>query len=325
MKRKRMLIFAAVAAVVVMIAYPELATIIIPAAVVGGLLYISRKKAKEEEALAAQQEAARKAEAEAKEAARKAEEEARELDIRAKAEQEEQQRLAKIKRFNDELDSIPQVDVAVSSPVPRQYLKDMPEYAFSSVTAKTRLSAIFPLVFIDVETTGLYPAQNEIVEVAAIKFDAGMIPCARFSALCKPKKPIPPEATRINNITNDMVKDAPNFREIAPALSAFLKGCNLAGHNLDFDMGFLHVHGVELPFDKRFYDTLSMAQSTIKKSYIWNHKLPTVCNWYGICRDDAHRALSDCYATSKIFTHLVFDKTSRMLDDGTDIVSDSDT
>lgn len=309
MKKAVIILIAALVAISLIINYPI--PVLIVLAIAATVYFLIRRRKKQAEA--------------EKEAARKAEEDAQELE-RQKKEEAIQKELAKrAQRFIAEIEAIPQAVIAISAPAPRQYLKDMPDLGYSSITKTTKLSAIFPLVFLDVETTGLYPAKSEIVEVAAIKFDAGMNPTACFSTLCKPKKPIPPEITKINGITDGMVEDKPNFHEIAHSLSQFLEGCNLAGHNLMFDLEFLYVHGTSLPFDKKLYDTLELAQRTIKKSDIGNHKLGTVCDWYGIHRGDAHRALSDSYATSKIFTQLVFDKTSRMLDDGSNIVSDSDT
>lgn len=222
--------------------------------------------------------------------------------------------VARKKQFSDEVEAIPRVAAKVSAPALKQYLKDMPEYGFSNITAKTKLKSIFPLVVLDVETTGLYPSDCEIIEVSAIKFKKGMIPVECFTTLCKPKKPIPPQATAINHITDEMVVDCPNFRQIAPAFSEFIADCNLAGHNLEFDLRFLHVHGTKIPFEKKLYDTLEIAQRTVKRSEIGNHKLESLCSWYGIYQTNAHRSLSDCYATAKILNYLVFDKTSRDLE-----------
>lgn len=219
-----------------------------------------------------------------------------------------------IEQFENSLKKIPKVSVTLSDPAPKHLLKDLPDYSFSNITRTTRMDSIFPLVFLDVETTGLYPSKSEIVEVSAIKFESGMVPVSCFTTLCKPSKPIPEEASAINHITDDMVKDAPSFREIAPALTEYLQGCNVAGHNLDFDLRFIFAHGAELPENKRFYDTLDLAHYTIPESQIWNYKLDTLCDHYRIRREKAHRSLSDCYATSKLFAHLVFDKTSRQLD-----------
>lgn len=230
-----------------------------------------------------------------------------------------------IAQFNTELDSISREDVQLSDPVSRQLLKDLPEYNFSNITKKTRLDSIFPLVVLDVETTGLYPSKCEILEVSAIRFETGMTPVSAFTTLCKPSKPIPVDASAVNHITDDMVEDAPAFAQIAPALTEFIKGCHIAGHNLDFDLRFIHAHGAVIPEGVRFYDTLDLAQLTISKSNIYNYKLDTICNYYGIWRDNAHRSLSDCYATSKVFAHLVCAKTGRQLVAGPEIVSGSDS
>ena len=275
------------------------------AAILGLIAFISvkyyRKKKREQDA--------------ARESEQKAAEEKARQEAAAAKEAEVAEALAYAKAaFAEELDAIPAAAVTVSDPAPRQLLKDMPEFKYCSVTAKTRLTTIFPLVFVDVETTGLYPSKDDIIEVSAIRFEAGMVPTAKFTTFCSPRHPIPAEATAINHITDDMVEDAPAFRTVAPALSEFIKGCNLAGHNLEFDIRFLYSGGVVIDEKTRCYDTLDMARNTIRKGDILNYKLPTLCSWYGIWRDDAHRSLSDCYATAKVFTNIVSDKTGRALD-----------
>lgn len=220
----------------------------------------------------------------------------------------------RLEQFEKELSAIPRVDVVPSAPVAKRRLMDMPPYEFSNITRATRFDSIFPLVFLDVETTGLYPTKSEIVEISAIKFDYGMVPVSCFTTLCKPRKPIPEEVTKINHITNDMVVDSPEFCQVAPALTDYIRGCNVAGHNLEFDLRFIFAHGADFPEDKRLYDTLDLAHLTLKKSDVYNYKLDTLCSYYGIWREQAHRSLSDCYATSKVFSKLVFDKTSRRLE-----------
>lgn len=216
--------------------------------------------------------------------------------------------------FDAELAAIPKADIFLADPVPRRKLKDMPEYSFSNVTRTTRLNSIFPLVFLDVETTGLYPSKSEIIEVSAIKFDVGMIPVSCFSTLCKSRKPIPEEVTAINHITDTMVIGAPEFAQVAPSLNEFLRGCNIAGHNIDFDLRFIFAHGADFPENARVYDTLDLAHLTINKSEIsGGYGLDSLCSYYGIYRSDSHRSLSDCYATSKVFTSIVQDKTERNL------------
>lgn len=220
----------------------------------------------------------------------------------------------RLEQFEKELSAIPRVNIVPSESVAKRRLKDMPPYEFSNITRSTRYDSIFPLVFLDVETTGFAPSKCEIIEVSAIKFAYGMDPVSCFTALCKPRKPIPEEITKINHITDDMVADAPLFSQIAPSLTEYIRGCNVAGHNLEFDLRYIFVHGADLPEDKRFYDTLDLAHLTIKKSDVYDYRLDTLCSYYGIWREQAHRSLSDCYATSKVFSNLVFDKTSRRLE-----------
>lgn len=106
----------------------------------------------------------------------------------------------RIEQFENAMQAIPRVEIPVSEPAPKHLLKDLPDYSFSNITRTTRMDSIFPLVFLDVETTGLYPSRCEIIEVSAIKFDFGMVPVSCFTTLCKPNKPIPEEASAVNHL-----------------------------------------------------------------------------------------------------------------------------
>lgn len=156
-------------------------------------------------------------------------------------------------------------------------------------------------IFIDIETTGL-KVTDSIIEIAAIRFENG--------------KPIPPEATAINHITNDMVANAPDFKSIVPSLEKFVGNSNLLGQNLKFDLKFLYKNGYDYTKQNRkYYDTLEMAKEKLtkydrRKPYDYeydvdDYKLDTLCECYSIYRPDAHRALSDCLATGKLFLRMV--------------------
>ncbi len=237
---------------------------------------------------------------------------------------EEKQRL----KFAEELEEIPRVEIKVSeTAVKRQAPSDMPEIKFTNITRATVLEKLFPLVVIDVETTGFSVRGGDIIEVAAIKYDVDFKPIARFNTLLKSRKPIPEDATRVNNITDDMVKDCPYFSKIVGSLSEFIAGCNIVGQNLSFDLKFLFVCGLPLPEKGvKYYDTLDLAKKTLvaygSKKYdhhtgkyieneeydVFNYKLETLCEYYRIYRDDAHRALSDCHATAKVLENIIEDK-----------------
>lgn len=228
-----------------------------------------------------------------------------------------------------EISQIPRVPVVQSSErTKRANLIRMPEIKYSNITRSTNMDKLFPLVVVDTETTGIKPGGNDIIEVSAIKYGPDFTPVSCFTSLCKPRKPIPAEATEVNNITDEMVADAPPFALIASAFSEFIAGCNVVGHNLPFDLQFLYISGVELPPKAKYYDTLDLAKKVLTKygakkynhkngEYeeaedwdVYDYKLETLCEYYGIYRSNAHRSLSDSYATGLLFQKLIDDKTS---------------
>ena len=118
--------------------------------------------------------------------------------------------------FADELSAIPKVEISFSDiEIEKRLYSEMPEIHFSNITRSSVLEKIFPLVCVDVETTGLKSQTDDIVEVSAIKYDIGFKPVSCFTTLLKPRNPIPYTASRINNITDDMVKDCPSFSSIS--------------------------------------------------------------------------------------------------------------
>ena len=226
----------------------------------------------------------------------------------------------KLRKFKEGLSAIPCVEIKEGEPVPRRGEK-LDEIKIRNIIRSTRPETLFPLVVVDVETTGLSPLRNKIIEVSAIKYELGFKPVACFSTLVNPDSKIPPAVTQINNITDDMVKDKPLFSEIAASFNEFIKGCNILGHNVGFDLNFLYASGVDFSPKAKFFDTLQLAKNTLisensSKLYydpeaevdVANYKLETLLDYYYIYREDAHRSLSDCYATALLFSDLVADK-----------------
>lgn len=231
--------------------------------------------------------------------------------------------------FSEELKAIPEAAFSYSGEKEKKRAaSDMPEYTFSSITAKTNPEKLFPLVVIDTETTGIKIKGSDIIEVSAIKFDANFVPVSSFSTLVNINGDVPQEITDITGITKEMISKSPFFYQVKAAFMDFISGCNVAGHNLEFDMKFLYVNGVDFEQGKiKYFDTLQIAQKMLKKpkakycsdtnSYevdydgeydVENHKLETLCDYYSIFRSDAHRSLSDCYATAKLFKKLLEEK-----------------
>ncbi|HAH31013.1 MAG TPA: hypothetical protein DCL44_01725 [Elusimicrobia bacterium] len=163
-------------------------------------------------------------------------------------------------------------------------------------------SAIFN--FIDVETTGLSPERARVCEVALIGFK-GAARVNHFASLVNPGVPIPPIASNINGITDDMVRQSPSFGGVAPKLLDLLEGSVIVAHNAPFDLGFLNMEfgrvGLKLP-ELPVVDTLEIARGHWKFT---NNRLGTIAGELNLASENWHRALADVEMTRKIFEHFV--------------------
>ena len=93
-------------------------------------------------------------------------------------------------------------------------------------------------VAFDLETTGTQPNENSIVEIGAVRF-SGSKPLEGFGKLINPGRPIPAEASRVNGITDEMVKDAPPIESILSEFAEFCGEIPIVAHNASFDFKFL--------------------------------------------------------------------------------------
>lgn len=163
-------------------------------------------------------------------------------------------------------------------------------------------------VAFDVETTGLNAYCDRIVELGAVVFEGGEI-VRRFSTLVDPKCLIPEAASRVNHITNDMLRRAPKEEQVYPELVNFL-GEALHGdviicaHNAKFDMGFLTNTLERLGFscDIRFVDTLAISRKQLRLA---DYKQDTVAKHFGFVNENAHRAVTDAEICGKIMWELL--------------------
>ncbi len=109
-----------------------------------------------------------------------------------------------------------------------------------------------PIVFIDLETTGINVSSDRIVEISALKIH----PNGKeqwLNTRVNPEMPIPVKATEIHGITDKDVAEAPVFKEIAKNLAAFLEGCDLAGYNaIKFDIPLLAEEFLRVNLDFNF-------------------------------------------------------------------------
>ena len=158
-------------------------------------------------------------------------------------------------------------------------------------------------VVVDVETTGLNPIRNDIIEFGAVKVIDNEI-TEVFSELVKPKDTLRADITRLTGITEDMLAFAPSINRILPKFLEFIGDAVIIGHNIDFDTDFISIacQRFKLPFNNSVVDTLEMSNMAFPD--LPNHKLSTLCQHCGIENKDAHRALSDCLAEKELFEIL---------------------
>lgn len=160
-------------------------------------------------------------------------------------------------------------------------------------------------VVFDLETTGVSPYNDEVIEISAVKARKGKV-VEEFSQLVNPKRTIPFAASRVNNITDDMVSDAPFFDEVLRHFLEFVGEDVLVGHNIQsFDMKFIY-RDCERYFHQLitndYVDTLILAKRCFPE---WRHrKLGNLADYYGISTQGAHRALADCRMNQRVFELL---------------------
>ena len=158
-------------------------------------------------------------------------------------------------------------------------------------------------VVFDLETTGLEPQKDEIIEIGACKILNGKI-VETFSTFVKPSRHIPKEITELTGIDDSMVEDAPTINYVLPDFYKFCYNCTMVGHNVSFDISFIYNIAKKLSynFDNPLMDTIEMARK--KLPGLKNYKLSTVVDKLNIVLDNAHRAINDATATAKVFIKL---------------------
>ena len=161
-------------------------------------------------------------------------------------------------------------------------------------------------VIFDLETTGISPNYDEVIEISALKVKGGEV-VDEFNTLVNPGRKIPFGATKVNGITNAMVAEAPAFSHVLAEFLDFAEDLVLVGHNIArFDMKFIwrdaEQYFGEIP-QNNYVDTLQVARKHLPK--MEHHRLVDLAEHYGISSEGAHRALNDCYMNQKVYECMV--------------------
>lgn len=155
------------------------------------------------------------------------------------------------------------------------------------------------LVALDIETTGLDPQKDAVIEIAAVRFNGSRIE-AEWETLINPQRPIPPAITALTGINNDMVRNAPPIRAVLHELADFIGDSPVVGHNIRFDLAFLQRQGI-LPLVEAI-DTYEMAAVLLPTASRYN--LGSLGQILGILIPNSHRALDDARLAHAVFMQL---------------------
>ena len=156
---------------------------------------------------------------------------------------------------------------------------------------------------VDLETTGLSPDWDDIIEIGAIKFLHGE-EVDRFQTLVN-RPYIPAFITELTGITLGMLKDAPRIDAVLPAFLSFLGDLPIICYNVSFDINFIYAACIQVsgkPFTNNFIDTMRIARKMHPE--MAHHRLQDMVSLFGFSSEGAHRALADCEATHHCYLQL---------------------
>ena len=157
----------------------------------------------------------------------------------------------------------------------------------------------------DLETTGTLSHLDHIVEIGAVRFKDGQEEDS-FQQLVSIDIPMPEHASKVNGITDDMLKNKPRIQEILPEFADFCGSNLMVAHNAPFDFQFLlraiEEHQTRAPRGM-ILDSCQLARKTFIG--LANYKLATLCDYLKIDSNNFHRAESDALCCGRLFLHIL--------------------
>lgn len=167
-------------------------------------------------------------------------------------------------------------------------------------------------IVLDLETTGLSPEYDSIIEIGALKVQNSEI-TETYQQLINPGFAISEFIQNLTGITNEMLVSQPSISEVLPDVEGFVENNIIVGHNVNFDINFLYdnfEYCLDKPFANGFIDTMRMSRKVLPDLH--HHRLIDIVQELGIEGSQFHRALSDCeytymcYETMKVLIEVDF-------------------
>ena len=162
---------------------------------------------------------------------------------------------------------------------------------------------IYDYVALDVETTGLSPARDRLLEIGAALIREGKL-CRTYETLINIKIPVPQKIQELTGITDAMARKGKEMGTALRELTEFCEDLPILGHNVQFDFGFVKQAAADhgLMFEKEALDTLKISRTVLPK--LPSRSLQALCSYYQIDSGSAHRALDDALSAHQLLWKL---------------------
>jgi DNA polymerase III subunit epsilon len=157
---------------------------------------------------------------------------------------------------------------------------------------------------VDLETTGGMAKRDKVVEIGIVISDGQRV-LETFETLVNPERSIPMDVIRIHGITDEMVRDAPKFYEIAKKVIELTEDCVFVAHNVLFDYGFVRSEFEALGFTYTRSTLCTVRLSRKAFTGLPSYGLSNLSRHFGIHISNRHRALDDAMATGIIFHKIL--------------------
>lgn len=158
-------------------------------------------------------------------------------------------------------------------------------------------------VAFDLETTGLSPEKDQMIEIGAVKVRDSKI-IGKYNCILYPEVPVSDFIMELTGISRDMLEKGIPLEEGVRGFLDFCADFPVLGHNIGFDYSFMKIAASAMgrPFEKNGVDTLAVARKLLKN--LKNKKLGTLCEHYHYVNQAAHRAYDDALATAVVFEQM---------------------
>ena len=178
------------------------------------------------------------------------------------------------------------------------------KYNFREHKGKSLLKWVDNYVLVDIETTGLSPRTDEIIEIGAIKVKENKI-IDTYNTLIKIDRNLNPFITKLTGITDKMLETGKERDKALEEFVDFTGNEIIMGHNVNFDINFIYdkcLSYLDYYLSNDFVDTMRIAKHILPD--IQNYKLGTLANYFGVDYRSAHRGLKDVEITYEVYNKL---------------------